>query len=86
MLKAINLTNPVMAAHCTAVLLPKEGTKHCPLDDEQQVIVPVMTIAARAIEKVNILHSARMTLQVAQQSVSAQAQAGASAAGMGNPP
>ena len=83
MLKAITLTNPRMAVHCTAALLLKEGTKHYPLDDKQQVIVPVMTIGARAIEKVNILHSARMTLQVAQQFVSAQAQAGASAAGIG---
>ena len=41
MLKHINLPNPAAAVMCTAGMLPKEGHKHYPTDDDGAVVVAV---------------------------------------------
>ena len=61
---------PSAAISCSATMLPKEGARHYPVDDDQQVLVPVLAAAARAIERVNILHSTQVVMEAAAQAAS----------------
>ena len=81
MMKKLHLPRPAMAIGETSSILPTAGMPLAPVDADGNLFAPPLAVAARLIERINIVHQSKIAVDhaVAQAQAHQSAQASAQA-------